>query len=486
VLCARFLVIVVWILRRILWLLGTVGHMMSCFLLRQMEYGADQHQVRLIGNKTFEETMRRINLLGLAFQGAMHDLRESWRERRLSDDVALLVAYNVEEIPAKLRAEIEAAMREGQTGLFDTHPVDHARIDQARTEETDGVFRLQASALDLFRGYAKFARLTSAIYYNTLLGQRFDASMLAPTKELQERRKRIEQEQEIQRRYFQGMITALNPLIVVDGRLEPPEDYEELGKSLLAARKRMKAALPTSPGALKSFELHYDTIVNAQIALALREAGFNIRARDFGLEGASERAIRAAHKESSEFAEQLSAMLTRFNQAARVRLTCSLTLLHHDKLQRKMGSQFVPLDQVQQLYESLATLAEGFDLIQGLYEDYSVLGVLLNNLPGNEDNHKLRQAIEDRIVACNRQLEQVFRAFNARQYPFDHTAGDITLAGYLVGGLPHVDDTDSVRRIQQTIDNFYTLYFRLLGRLAQIAEDVETVVGIKPWPRPPE
>jgi hypothetical protein len=75
----------VWVTRRILWVLMSVGHGISCVLMRQMEFDADRYEARLSGSRTFESTAVQLRILGLAWQGAQHVLSESWRTRSCSN-----------------------------------------------------------------------------------------------------------------------------------------------------------------------------------------------------------------------------------------------------------------------------------------------------------------------------------------------------------------------------------------------------------------
>jgi hypothetical protein len=67
----------VWLTRRILWVLMFIGHAVSGFLSRQMEFDADRYQSRMVGGEVFAETMRRVRELALASQGADADLAAS-------------------------------------------------------------------------------------------------------------------------------------------------------------------------------------------------------------------------------------------------------------------------------------------------------------------------------------------------------------------------------------------------------------------------
>ncbi|KPL12928.1 hypothetical protein AMJ85_00785 [candidate division BRC1 bacterium SM23_51] len=56
----------------------------------------------------------------------------------------------------------------------------------------------------------------------------------------------------------------------------------------------------------------------------------------------------------------------------------------------------------------------------------------------------------------------------------------------MTGGLPQTECIAVVYKAKQTLDNYFALYFRLVGHLAQIAELVESAIGLEPWPDPPE
>ncbi len=56
----------VWLSRRILWALMQVGHGVSCFMLRQMEYDADRYECQVAGSDAFRETMLRLAELDVA------------------------------------------------------------------------------------------------------------------------------------------------------------------------------------------------------------------------------------------------------------------------------------------------------------------------------------------------------------------------------------------------------------------------------------
>src|SRR5262249_17002501 len=88
-----------WLARRVLWVLMQIGHIVSGFLSRQMEYDADRYEARMVGAACFCETMWRFRLMSMAEQGAYADLSSSWQQRRMPDNFPKLVMANIPHIP---------------------------------------------------------------------------------------------------------------------------------------------------------------------------------------------------------------------------------------------------------------------------------------------------------------------------------------------------------------------------------------------------
>jgi Zn-dependent protease with chaperone function len=142
-LIARFFICIT---RRILWLLMLLGHAISGFMLRQMEYDADRHETLLVGAEVFESTARRFVELSLAHQWASQDLEMAWEEGRLVDDLPALILANERHIPEDVREKVlKTHLQNLETGLFDTHPSHAHRIANARKVESPPLFQLDLS-----------------------------------------------------------------------------------------------------------------------------------------------------------------------------------------------------------------------------------------------------------------------------------------------------------------------------------------------------
>jgi predicted Zn finger-like uncharacterized protein len=89
----------VWLVRRIIWCFLMAGNAVCSILLRQMEFDADLNEIRLAGSKAFRSSSEKLPILGIAESLAYDDLGDFWRDGRLPDNWAELIAANIERLP---------------------------------------------------------------------------------------------------------------------------------------------------------------------------------------------------------------------------------------------------------------------------------------------------------------------------------------------------------------------------------------------------
>ncbi len=148
----------VWITRRILWLLMVIGHGVSGFMLRQMEYDADRYETRLAGSETFAETSLRIRELGAAYDLTQQMVMGFLSQGKFPDNVSRVMTKIAAEFPAKAQREIKKSVESEKSGLFDTHPCDKDRIASSSRENAPGIFHAKGPASNLFRNFNSLAQ----------------------------------------------------------------------------------------------------------------------------------------------------------------------------------------------------------------------------------------------------------------------------------------------------------------------------------------
>jgi Zn-dependent protease with chaperone function len=174
--------------RGILWVFMMMGHVLSCFLLRRMEFDADRSEVRLVGTRTFEKTFKRFAVLQGAAEEASEIVEGCWIKDRFPDNFAALVVALADEMPVRERRRILEEMEEARTGVFDTHPSFADRLASANQEDPKGVFDLDLPAAALFRQLPKLTEAASLDHYKGMFGRGIRVT-LKPVSEYLSRRR---------------------------------------------------------------------------------------------------------------------------------------------------------------------------------------------------------------------------------------------------------------------------------------------------------
>lgn len=171
----------IWLTRAVFWVLMVIGHVLSCFLMRQMEFDADRNEARLAGTENFAETARKLVRLQLASNNAYGLASVSWYKKgRVPDDLSALILRISERIPEKDFRKIEKVLKRRKTSVFDTHPSDEERLASVRRESAPGIFHLEGSATRLFHNFENLSRAVTLKFYRTVIGKRVKQDCLVP------------------------------------------------------------------------------------------------------------------------------------------------------------------------------------------------------------------------------------------------------------------------------------------------------------------
>jgi Zn-dependent protease with chaperone function len=171
----------VWLTRVVFWLFMVIGHVLSCFLLRQMEYDADRNEARLVGADVFAETFRNLLVLQLVSNSAYGMASLSWYKKgKVPDDLSALILRLADSVPAKEFRKIKKKMARSEASLFDTHPSDGERLASVRQEDAPGVFHLDGPATQLFTDFHELSRAVTLRFYRAVIGKRVTRDSLVP------------------------------------------------------------------------------------------------------------------------------------------------------------------------------------------------------------------------------------------------------------------------------------------------------------------
>jgi len=472
----------VWLARRVLWALMSVGRLVSGFLSREMEYDADRYMARMVGGPVFARVLWRLHELSLAENGAHADLGASWRERRLPDNLPKLVVVNVPQIPKQVLADYRQAMGRRTTGLFDTHPADKDRIARARAEADEGIFHLEGPATDLFRNFDSLARAATFDRYRALLGPDIHKDQLVPVSDVVEAQAVTQEGHEALDRYFLNAYNLMQRLPLPWDYPGPPADPKAARQALARARSGLQEAREGNLSAVTRWNEIHARAIDAGAALALLKAGNKIKAADYGLEAPTATAAEAARERATADHARLAELFTPFEEAAARRLTLALSLLEAGAVSALVPDGPARRDEARALYACVAHLGgRVVPEIPPLLRDQQTLLRLVPLLQGART-----EALANAVLRAARSLHDRLEEFRWKvgdtiEYPFEHARENVTLARY---ALPHVPPRENIGEVLQAaetaVDRLSALYHRALGRLAVTAEEVETALGLPP------
>ena len=325
----------VWLTRRVLWVLMHVGHLVSGFLSRQMEYDADRYEARMVGAACFAETMWRFRLMALAENGAFADVNSSWQQRRLPDNFPKLVMANIPQVPPQIVSAFRSQMETASSGLFDTHPSDKDRIARVRREAPgDGIFHLDGPATDVFRDFDALAKAASFDMYRSSLGPGISKEQLYEVAELVETQAAAQEGAVAAGRFFLSALDMTRRLPMPGEYPAAPADPSAAGRALAASREALQSAREGYLASSRRIEELGNRLVQAELAIALLKADVKIKASDFDLKAATPRAAESARDQAEAELRRLdeSEATDPFATAAVARLIAALGLLEDDRV----------------------------------------------------------------------------------------------------------------------------------------------------------
>lgn len=477
----------IWLTRKILWVLMILGHLVSGFLLRQMEFDADSYEARLAGSETFATTARQLALLNVATHGAYADLDEYRREGRLADDLPRLIVANVGQIPEKLREQIDKHIAESEAGLFDTHPADRDRIAFAREQQAPGIFHVELPAQVLFSDFAALSKTCTFDFYRQRFGKEFRLSDMHPVEQLLARQEKTQEDVKALGRYFQGTFNVLRPIrlpgILPNGEADPRQTLTLLKQ----AREQMLLAVPAYATAIAAYDKADTQQLEADQADVLLHAKLKVKPDDFSQPMVRPGVVLQLRQGAIHQQRQLSPQLDPLERWAEHRLHSALILMQLPKVAARIPSAAERLDESQRILAAYSVAGAQLGSYLQLRNQFAVLMAMISRLEGQQENATLMGMLERNVSQLVRGVRDLQHELSMARYPFGHAKADPTLTEFLVPDIFNDQDWNAVfSAAQELLEGFPRLYVRMLGRLVALAEEIEAVFGLPQLPEPPE
>jgi Zn-dependent protease with chaperone function len=444
----------VWGTRRILWLLMNVGHAVSCFMMRQMEFDADRFENQMVGSEMFAETTRHLQLLNAAWQQTIAQQSEAYATNRLVNDLPGLSAMAAKRLATNAVQANRAVLPTAKTGWFDTHPSDHDRIQASKALGAVGMLHGDGDATKLFRDFRATAQALTKHYYEEECGIDLKDVTLHSFEEMSTETLAAAEEDELVEKWF-GSLLNTHTLAFV--RLERSEAASVCSPAAPAAA--LAAAGPFVQLLLKAD----GEAVDAGNALHLLNAGFVVNPKDFGLKKGTREEAEAAQRQAdsqvaqarTELAEPLSVMSALFGDAVRAAQANDITVREQLNLLADLISRFPNIA----------------DSLLRLHKQISALELLLLNAQNAPNSLLWSEVAEKLAISIHSDTAAILSAFSGCEYPFRHARRSVLLIDFLCDWQEANEQIGAIfDRGRCVFRRSLTLHYRVLARLACLIE----------------
>lgn len=478
----------IWATRCILWVFMAAGHGMSCVLLRQMEFDADRYEARVAGSEIFKDTCWRMRVMEVATHLTRAQLQMAWHEQRLADNLPSLIAFNANDLPRPVMEHVRKTVARTQTAWHDTHPADMERMARVAREKAPGVYHQALPSTMLLQAFQERARRMSLSMYRDTLGSSVTQRNLVPIKTLLEEERTRRKEQIAGRRYLQDAFSQGFPLFFAEKSLTPPEDPAAMIATLRETRAQLAGLLPELHGAVTNFEKAGKGIAVLRVLQALRN--YNLSVRHITVEGMDMPEPEAIPHRLNALAGDRDVALVVLEHVRTLtyrRIQCALRLLHHPPVFQKIGWGIPLVEEAERALAGPRMISRYYDTFSALREAQITMELYLRaDHRGRTVSEVVRQ-LQRLASELHEGLGQLQAAFSQADYPYLHASGKVTVAQYAIPYIPVPRDLFNLASTSSdSIEKIGYYYVRCLYRVCELAESVERVLGMEPFPDPPD
>lgn len=468
--------------RGVLWLMLLVGELLSCTVLRRMEFDADRMEALFAGTPDFIETSRKLGYLQFASQLTRLDLVEAWEDKRLADDVPRLTVINSGYLQ-EARGDLLKKMEGQTTRWFDTHPSHSDRIAEVQRLNFEPLLALDAPATGLFGNFSSLSKLATGAFYNRGLSEKASEALLVPSDVFAGERVARRRENQTLRRFMRGHVVLMQPVFPGNDADQPIADVEASKASLRTARQTMLKAAENLGSEAKGIGADFANISAARAQLTLCEI-FDRSPQAARVQSRATRLLKKAEPAHEKALRNYQP----FAQAARERLTTALRLVQSEgwHVPRAGGGEAYTAA-VRARARQLVAISRTLDSLAPTMNKLGSLAITVRVLMSAYNARQPSQKLVQRVVqSCNAVVEAlrtIARKLEPIPFPFAHATEGISIRHIVVPREPADRDPVDTHECAVVALNAYSgLTVRVLAELAQLAEGVESSAELEPLP----
>ena len=458
-----------------LWLQGC--GLISGYLLQQLEYDADRHEVQLTGSQRFADTRLRINTLDLVTKQTLQNLTQAWKERHLADDLMNLIMSNLERLPQATAEQLKRNLSKDETTPFSVRPADKTRIALVAANRQTGLINLEIPAKEIFTDFPNLSRQLTLHYYRSQMNLPVAEKNLLPVTTVIKHQAHLETSQNSLKKYLAGLFIDLRPLPL---QARPDLRNQPIKERIVALLKRagqIKKLLIKDKKSLKDFQTLDEKVLALIQADALLQADLIIESESFNLADGTPDVAKRALKKALTDKTNLESQVGKLTGLIANRLELAFSLLEEPPILKHIPNAAESQREASLLLKIYPEFAACFPALDHLRSSCAALAALSDNLKSNKENTFFLSVFNQKQAECKSHLTTLYGCLKKIDYPTETGENKVSVAEFIMENDPEkIDEQGLLATAQSMVDNMLNLHTQLAGRMAVLAEAVEKVI----------
>ncbi len=460
----------IWLSRKCLAGARILGVLVSRFMSRQMEFDADQYEVRIAGSKAFETTAIRLHEFNAATEVVYKRLSYSWADAKLSDNYPMMIVDESAKLPERYREAIQDAISEEKPSLWTTHPTDRERINRAKEQDTVGVYQSELPATALLPRFDRLCKQASLYHYRQVFGLSVTAEQLVSTAVVTAQADQGEADDEQLKIYMSTLFAPIRFIPIKRQSAFAVPDLKETKNRIEAIVQKLRAAMPDYEASLDKYLDAYNRRIAGYAARSLASQGITFDHHALRVSAATIDAADAAISAASSDMAALDGTMKQFETQMGQRMELAFSTRMDSETQNSLNI----------LVQALTALVKTHEAVVQLRCFISAANLVANS-PESSNGTSWR------IYAgyCGAEYEKVLGLLASAPYPFDRGDSVQTVADYV---RQHCGPPEQLKDDATALDargkNIWKcveyLHYRIIARLSAIAARAEEALGVTP------
>ncbi|MCM8526234.1 MAG: M48 family metallopeptidase [Lentisphaeraceae bacterium] len=466
----------------ILWVFIMLAHFLGNFMLRQMEYDADRYKTQAGGSEQFEKTAFKVLQMGYAEEKSFGGLSLALETKRVVDDFPGYISASYVSLTKNENKQIKKYLKFDRGSIGDTHPPMKKRVKAAMKSDCDGIFKLETPASRLFQNLKKIKKEITEEIYEDRFGRNWQKELkCVPSIDLINEMREMGKSWDCLDGFFQGVISFRKPLEFKKTDSAPGGGMESSIQQLTSLRKSMLEDIHK----LRDTHDEYLGILDfkSRSSMARKLIDLNLPRQASFLVGyhVNRSNMNKLNSDVSQKLSELEESLNAYNEKVKKRILIATSLLNMDEFRQKMNRGNACQNNLKLIMNNIAMVNSLHMPIMNMKNNFISILVILDTAPALDASfYRGLNKLADNLGSVLKTQKEKMKKI---PFPFPHSQGDISLGDYVIEELPGDDDpVGKFLAAEEVYDKISNLYFRILGQLILIVEQVEIAAGLGPFP----